>query len=165
MSHILINIYGREGVVAQAKVSPEDASLVAPYRWYLGWNKARGKSKAYAICRLPDGHMVKMHRMIMGVTDPKQLVDHINNDPLDNRKSNLRLANPQQNQSNQGIRKNNKSGYKGVSFHKASGKWQATISVDGKSKGLGLFLTPEEAHKAYCEAAKKYHGEFHNVGA
>jgi hypothetical protein len=46
-----------------------------------------------------------------------------------------------------------------VSFHKRIGKWQAAIH-HGKTMSLGYFETPEEAHKAYVEAANRFRGEF-----
>jgi hypothetical protein len=87
-------------------------------------------------------------------------VDHINAVKDDNRFSNLREATCSQNMHNQGKRKHNTSGFKGVSYHKAARKWTAQIKVNWKCNYLGLFKTPEEAHAAYCEAAKKHHGEF-----
>ena len=58
---------------------------------------------------------------------------------------------------NRGIQKNNKSGFKCVFADKRSGKYMAYIN-------LGLFETPEDAYKAYCDASKHLHGEFSNVG-
>lgn len=55
----------------------------------------------------------------------------------------------------------NTSGYRGVSLHQASGKYQAQIRDDtGRQLFLGNFSTPEDAAAAYAEAARKYHGEF-----
>jgi hypothetical protein len=47
----------------------------------------------------------------------------------------------------------NTSGYRGVSFIKAHGKWRAAISVDGKKKHIGYFSTAEEAHRAFLAAS------------
>lgn len=87
-------------------------------------------------------------------------VDHRNAIKDDNRWANLRLATCSENMHNQGKRRHNKSGYKGVCWHRGARKWVAQIKVDWKIKYLGLYDTPQAAHAAYCEAAKKYHGEF-----
>lgn len=86
--------------------------------------------------------------------------DHINGNTLDNRRSNLRVVTRTQNNQNVTIRKHNKSGYKGVSLEKKTGRWVAVIQANNKRIHLGTFDTPEEAYAAYCEAAKKYHGKF-----
>ena len=101
----------------------------------------------------------RLHRIIMNAPDHLQ-VDHINGDPLDNRKENLRLCNGSENQRNIGKQSNNTSGFKGVSWHKNHGKWYAQIMVDGKLKYLGSFDDPQIAYQAYCQAATKYHGDF-----
>lgn len=95
---------------------------------------------------------------------PMIFIDHINNNPLDNRICNLREATTSQNGMNRGKPKNNTSGLKGVSWSLKSAKWRSKISCDGKLHLLGLFDTPEEAHKAYCKKAKELHGEFANTG-
>ena len=87
-------------------------------------------------------------------------IDHINCDPADNRISNLRLATSAQNKCNRRAQKNKTSQYKGVSFVKSSGRWAAYIKWDGNQKNLGTFSTEEEAYAAYCDAAKKLHGDF-----
>ncbi len=91
---------------------------------------------------------------------PIQNIDHKNGNPGDNKWCNLRLATPAENNANSKIRTNNSSGYKGVSFHKISKKWQAKIQTNGKQIYLGLFDTPQKAHKDYCKFAKKYHGKY-----
>ncbi len=87
-------------------------------------------------------------------------IDHKNGNSLDDVISNLRKADQTQNLRNQKKHRDNASGYKGVSYMKDRNKWQAQIRIDGKATHLGQFNSPEEAYKAYCEAATKYFGEF-----
>lgn len=93
-------------------------------------------------------------------TMPSGDIDHINGDKSDNRLENLRVANRSQNMSNTGLRRDNSSGYKGVTWHAQSRKWRALIHVNKKQTHLGLFDTPEKAYAAYCAAAKEVFGEF-----
>ena len=85
-------------------------------------------------------------------------IDHINLDKEDNRICNLRPADRFDNSHNKGLQKNNTSGFKGVWFE--GKKWRSRIKIKNKKINLGSFNTPEEAHAAYCEAAKTLHGEF-----
>lgn len=91
-------------------------------------------------------------------------VDHVDRDGRNNTRANLRLATRSQQNANtkRGIR--NTSGYKGVIWNKQCRKWQARIHIDGKQVHLGLFVSPEIAHAAYCRAAKEHFGEFANSG-
>lgn len=91
---------------------------------------------------------------------PSGGIDHRNQIKHDNRIDNLREATGSQNGANTGKRIDNTSGFKGVSWSKQSRRWQAHIRSHGRSKYLGLFDTPEEAHAAYVEAAHCLHGEF-----
>ena len=81
------------------------------------------------------------------------IVDHINNDKLDNRLSNLQLVTARLNSSKD--RKNKTSKYTGVFWHKKANKWQSSIGVNGKLKYLGLFTNELEASKCYQEALKE----------
>jgi hypothetical protein len=97
--------------------------------------------------------------------DPYPLgLDHVNGERADNRINNLRLATPAQNAKNMRKREGTTSTYKGVSWHRKSGKWQAQIRVDGRSMYLGCHDSQLDAHLAYCAAAARLHGEFANFG-
>lgn len=87
---------------------------------------------------------------------PPAEVDHINMNKTDNRICNLRSATREQNRHNTTLSKRNTSGFKGVSFHRKMGKFQACH----RRKSLGYFSTAEEAHKAYARAAIAVAGEF-----
>lgn len=86
-------------------------------------------------------------------------IDHIDRDVNNNTRENLRLATCGQNRSNS--QSHNKTGFKGVQLRgKLWPRWSAQITVNRKKVWLGDFDTPEQAHAAYMEAAKKYQGEF-----
>jgi hypothetical protein len=91
---------------------------------------------------------------------PVGQLDHANRQPDDNRISNLREATAAQNMHNQGIRKRNKSGIKGVCWHKASNRWLASLGFNGKSVYLGIHKTKQAAAAAVRAARERLHGEF-----
>ena len=98
-----------------------------------------------------------MHREIMNC--PKGLeVDHINQNGVDNRRINLRIATATQNRQNTSKQKSNTSGYKGVMKDKT--KWRAMIRDNGRRIHLGMFDNKIDAAIAYNKAAIKYHKEF-----
>lgn len=109
------------------------------------------------------GRSYSAHRLIWAIAYgewPEDEVDHINNVRHDNRIANLRQATTSQNAMNRLRRSDNKAGYKGVRFYKRTGRWMASIRVNGKQQHLGYFDTAKQAHIAYKEAARKHHGEF-----
>ena len=87
-------------------------------------------------------------------------IDHVDRDKTNNNLLNLRFCSRSENVSNQGIRRDNTSGYKGVTFKEKPQKWVARVTLNGKRKHLGDFNTKNEAYVAYKEASKKYHGEY-----
>ena len=99
------------------------------------------------------------HRVIMKA--PKHLwVDHINNDPTDNRKCNLRLIEPRKNMWNRKkCSKRTSSKYIGVSFEKQTQMWRATAMFKDKYKNLGRYRTENEAALAYNEFIQKNRDE------
>jgi len=94
---------------------------------------------------------------------PANQIDHINRDCADNRLVNLREATPAQNKANSPAPAHNTSGLKGAQFVSHVNRWQAAIVVAGRRKYLGRFATAEQAHAAYCRAAKEHFGEFARV--
>ena len=90
-------------------------------------------------------------------TWPEGDIDHINRNKIDNRIDNLRVVSKSENGHNQNIHRTNTSGYPGVSWHKASKKYQARIMGDNKRINLGFFNAAEEAYRAYQLAKIKYH--------
>lgn len=133
----------------------------AGHRIEIGARVGNIKSNGYYEARI-DNNRVHLHRMAwLYVTGehPQGQIDHINGDRSDNRFCNLRVATNGQNQQNARLKKTNKSGYKGVYWHSINKAWVACICIDRKSKYLGSFKTPEEAHDAWVKAAS-YRGEF-----
>jgi len=100
--------------------------------------------------------MVQLHRIIMET--PKGLVvDHINHNPLDNRKSNLRNVSIIKNSQNRkGSQKDSKSGIRGVHFNQKINKWIAQITVNKEKKYLGCYKDIKTAERVAVEAREKY---------
>ena len=136
----------------------EDYDKIKNYCWHCS-------KRGYIESRI-DGKLVKMHRLIMGVDDPKIKVDHKFHDEngmprtYDNRKINLRLCTQQENMWNSKLRSNNTSGETGVSWEKETGMWRARIFINGKGIHLGRFTDFDEAVKVRKKAEEKYFGEY-----
>lgn len=95
---------------------------------------------------------------------PNSNLDHKDENKLNNRLDNLRLATGSENVMNVGLKANNTSGAKGVFWNKSSGKWQVAITANGKQKHFGYFIDKDEAIAASIKAREKLHGEFCNHG-
>ena len=127
-----------------------------------------GNNRVYKLINLYKngiGKTFRVHRLVAKAflenPDKKPDVDHIDQNPTNNNAKNLRWATSKNNQYNQGKRKDNSSGFKGVTFQKSRQKYCAKISINGKSKHLGLFESAEEAGQVYDAKAKQIHGEFY----
>lgn len=128
------------------------------YDWLNRWKwcAVKGHKTFYAF-RKSGNKDIQMHTLIISGAER---VDHKDGDGLNNQRVNLRRATHQQNLMNRGAPINNKSGYKGVSFDRFTGRWVAKIGVSGKHLNIGRFDTPEEAALAYNAAAERFYGEF-----
>lgn len=141
-----------------AMVDDEDFAKVSDFNWFRINDSGVGASTFFG----GRNTTVYMHRLVMGVSiHDKIQVDHINRNQLDNKKSNLRLCNPQEQSFNRGPRKGRiYTHYKGVTWHKRSQKWYAQIMKSGVNKFVGMFDCDKEAAIAWNKAAMELHGDF-----
>lgn len=102
------------------------------------------------------------HRIIWKLVTAEEPpeIDHKDLNGMNNRWDNLRPATRRQNMWNKKVRSDSDIGLKGVRLDKRSGRFGATICVDGKQKWLGTFATKEDAHAAYCAQSSVNFGEF-----
>lgn len=103
--------------------------------------------------------LVLLHRQLLDSPDGV-MVDHWNGNGLDNRRKNLRHCTNAQNQANQQLRLDSRTGFRGVDFHAPSQFFRAHIKLDGKKRYLGQFATARDAAIAYDNAARSLYGEF-----
>jgi len=134
-----------------ALVDDADYDALAKFKWHL--------SCGYACRYIGNNKHSRMHREILNAP-PGTEVDHADGNRLNNQRSNIRLCNGSQNQINKGPQPCNTSGFKGVSWHKQKGRWQAQISVNGRNKYIGHYDTPADAAAAYRAEAVRLHGDF-----
>lgn len=142
-----------------AIIDTSDVEVVRDYKW----RSAKGKGTNYVCARrkLDDGRVktIFLHRLLM---NPERglVVDHINGEGLDNRRTNLRVVTVAQNNLNSRVRSDSQTGVKGAYYDKRKGTYYSRIRANDKSMYLGTFKTAEEAAQAYAEASEKYHGEY-----
>jgi hypothetical protein len=127
----------------------EDYSLVSKSSWCL--------SNGYLVANI-NHKSIKLHRFILNAENGS-VVDHINHNPLDNRKSNLRITTHKNNSRNTSVSKSSKIKHLGISTT-PSGKYRARIMVEGKEIRLGHYQSLADAIHARKEAEIKYFGEF-----
>lgn len=146
-----------------ALVDDEDYEWLSQWKWCL--RSSPSARNVYAGRRCPvknDGYVIRMHREILSVPRGME-VDHINGDGLDNRRKNLRIVTRKQSARNSRVKRNSRSGYKGVfkTRNKTRNPWYAQLYISGrKTINLGYFRTPEEAALAYNAAAQSHNGEY-----
>lgn len=141
-----------------ALVDDEDFEYLNQWKWYV----IRNRKTFYATCNIRvDGKRITqyMHCEVM----KGKGIDHRDRNGLNNQKSNLRFCTQQENCMNTRKRENTTSIYKGVSFFKPSGKWVASIKVNGKAIFLGIFFSEIEAALAYNAKAIELFCEFANL--
>lgn len=135
-------------------VDAEDVPRLKALKWTLQVHRGR----VYCCASIRRSGAVLLHRFVTSFE--YEMVDHINNDPKDNRKKNLRPATHAENMRNTGPQKNNKLGIKGVRWRERHRKYEASIWHKNKSNFIGLYASKEEAARAYNEKARELFGEF-----
>ena len=134
-------------------VSDQDFEELNKYKWCFDGQYAQRRENTKAI---------RMHREIMNIPERME-IDHIDGNRLNNTRENLRVCTTQENQRNRSKGAGTSSQYKGVNWHKETGKWRAYIKVAGKQVYLGLFEIEQEAAKVYYRAAVEFGGAVANV--
>lgn len=128
----------------------------------FSWTVQHSNGRNWYASREIDGKTILMHRYMMSVGDSSdKIVMHIDNDGLNNQRSNLRIVTRSEanHSPRRALGRNNTTGYRGVSYDKARGKYKSRINVDGMEIALGRFTTAEEASAAYLEAAGYFYGK------
>lgn len=134
-----------------AIVDDDDYEYLAQFKWYL-------HDAGYAVANIK-GTKKYMHRLILSAKKG-DVVDHVNHNPLDNRKENIRICTQRENMRNS-RNYGGRSKYRGVTEYKRSKyKWAAKIVVEEGTINIGYYHTEIEAAYAYDLAAKEYYGEF-----
>lgn len=142
----------------RVQIDLDDVNKCREYKWAIGKSVSnQGKYVKYYVVSGSEGLL--LHRFLMN-PDKDMVVDHIDGDTMNNRKSNLRVCETKENLRNSKHRINNTSGYKGVTWFKPTRQWMAYIMVDYKHKTLGYFDDIEDAVEARKVAEDKYFGEY-----
>ena len=131
-------------------VDADDYDKVSTRKWVLGANGYAVSYKSYG--------MILMHRLIMN-TPKGKVVDHINGNKLDNRKSNLRNCTHAENMQNR-FKANSKSGFRNVYWHARLSKWVVLVKKDKKMHYFGSFINKEEAIQAARSARTSLFGKY-----
>ncbi len=131
-------------------IDVDDTKIITAHSWCIS-------KTGYAVANV-GGKTVKMHRLLLNAP-ADMLVDHINGDPLDNRRFNLRLCTQSENAKNAALSKNNTSGHTGISLT-PNGRYRARIVVDRNEIHIGTYDTVEEAVAARLDAERKHYKEF-----
>jgi hypothetical protein len=151
---VLIYLYNKTNLINQAIIDKTDYDKVKKYIWWQ-------RKDNYVLADTEFGR-IRLHRLITGAKEGEE-VDHIDLNPLNNRRSNLRVCTKQNNSFNRTSYKNSKSGIKGVWYSPANECWCSQITYQNKRVCLGSFSNPVEAAEAYNDAAIKYHEKFAHI--
>lgn len=103
---------------------------------------------------------IRMHRQILGLTDPTIFGEHEDGNGLNNTRKNLRPCTPAQNTMNRGSEVNSSSRFRGVSINVDGKTWRSGIRIDGRTRYFGTFENEEDAARQFNHLAKIYHGSF-----
>lgn len=143
-----------------ALVDDEDYELVSQYRWFA----RQHRNTYYATRNYRDEHgrkrPVDMHLLLMGRDEAGREVDHADGNGLNDQRANLRWATPSEQRRNSAMHRDNRTGFKGVSFDKERGMFVAQLTSNYQKVFHARFRTAEEAARAYDEKAREVFGSF-----
>lgn len=125
----------------------KDMAHIDKYNWWYDGGYARARV---------NGEIVKLHHYIIGKPPSGKVTDHINRNPLDNRRVNLRHVERRVNSINAKVSKHNTSGHRGVSWNSSRKRWVVRINHENKRIGLGFYADLEKAIEARKSAESKY---------
>jgi len=152
---ILRNI--KQNISGVCFIDKDDFDLVKNYKWFLNRH-------GYCVTKSID-HVTNtpIHKVLMEYSD-NLMCDHIDNNPLNNKRSNLRIVSPRQNSMNMSRKSTNQSGVAGVSKYTrdSKDKWTAVITVNYESIYLGRYTSFDECVKARLLGEANYYQEFSN---
>ena len=149
---MIISIKYKDDLKIDFEIDEQDLHLVIGVRYMA----AQRGDKFYLFNRETNKYF---HRIVMG--EPSGLVvDHIDGNPQNNKRDNLRVCKAAENLYSQAKPKNNKTGYKGVSLCKTTKRYKASIGYQGKCLNLGRYKTIEEAALVYNNKALELFGEY-----
>lgn len=155
-----VTMYDRNGNHCLIDIDDYDRILEENRYWYASKTKStNGKKVRVYFESMLSRKRLRLHNFIMSKKNG-EIVDHINGDTTDNRKSNLRRCTKADNNKNLGLSSNNTSGVTGVYWNKRRNKWFANIGVNYKTIHLGTFREYDDAVKARKEAEENYYGEY-----
>lgn len=147
-----------------ALVDDEDYSKLSTKKWCVALRKGKPESALrMEQIGFKKQRTIRMHRVVLGITDPKAVIDHIDGNPLNNTKSNLRICTQAENAKNRAKMSRGSSVFKGVTLDNKTKKWAVSICCDYKSFYIGKFANELDAALAYNNAAKQLHGEFSRI--
>ena len=132
-----------------------DLELVSAHSWHLDCH-------GYPATNI-DGGLARLHRLLITDVPVGLVVDHINRNKRDNRRTNLRLVTQKENCHNASTRSNNTSGVPGVFFDKRANRWRAQIYQAGKTTHVGIYDSFDDAVSARKEAERRIYGGVSNL--
>lgn len=145
-NNAVIELFSRDkNNIVETEVDDEDYYMLNQYKW----NNFKGR-----VIGTVDGKTVLLSRFIMNYTG-HDMVDHIDSNPLNNRKSNLRILTAAENAQNKSSLEGSSSKYVGVSYDKSRNKWFSFIQLNNKKEHIGRFNTEEEAARARDKRANE----------
>lgn len=146
-------------------VSDEDFEWLSTIKWNAEFKSDYADGGKFMARGSLKGKSVYVHRLVMAEVMKRPLlrtewVDHIDGEPLNNQRENLRIVTPSQSSRNRKIKCANATGYMGVRFHRGPVMWSAVIKIDGKRHKLGMFDTRIQASEAYQKAVEELFSEY-----